>query len=525
MSNPFSKFENFGSISDPVKRKALAKAIYDQLQSKTGKGIGMPDSDTENFSTAINAILSNDTLKELCAKDKALAEKVTQEILDFVTKAKKEISTVENPFVTEDNLLQSFKKTQKKEFDEKWKVASQLLKKAYSKQQIDPDFYNEEFGRSLSDKKEQRSFESVKEHLIEKWENLLFTKQTAWQLAIIDKWRKKVAEELYKRIEELKKLQGLIDPFMKELGRLFDWSAGNWQRVDLDILKRYADFLKRDKALQQLAEMLGKMRQAEKEFEEELFSNTVIKPEWKADYASKSDLIGIKESDDLNSLLPAETALLSDAALHSVFVKKFAEKKLQTFDYRAKVLSFRDEKLQAKRQKEKENAKGPFIICVDTSGSMDGWPEAIAKTLCFAILKIALKENRKCFLISFSTQIETLDLTDLKNSLERLIEFLSMSFNGGTDAAPAMHEAVRKLQDDDFKKADVLMVSDFVMPGFDQQTQEQILLAKEKTTRFHSLVIGSSQNQSVITDFDNNWFYDPHNKDSILTLVKNMRRL
>jgi len=233
-------------------------------------------------------------------------------------------------------------------------------------------------------------------------------------------------------------------------------------------------------------------------------------------------LIGIRESDDLSSLLPSETAMLSDSTLQTIFIKKFAEKKLQTFEYQAKVLSFKEEQFQDKRQKEKEEAKGPFIICVDTSGSMHGTPETVAKTLCFAILKIAIRENRKCFLISFSTGIETLNLTDLKNSLERIIGFLSMSFHGGTDASPAMHEALRQLQSNDYKKADVLMISDFVMPSFDKQAQEQIKTAKKNKTKFHSLVIGTSQNQSVIADFDNNWFYNPNNQDSILTLVKNL---
>ncbi len=77
-------------------------------------------------------------------------------------------------------------------------------------------------------------------------------------------------------------------------------SKGNWQRVNLDILKRYAELLQKDKSLKELAEMLGKMRQAEKEFEEELFTNIQLKPEWKVEHASKADLIGIHESDDLS---------------------------------------------------------------------------------------------------------------------------------------------------------------------------------------------------------------------------------
>ncbi|GBU25781.1 hypothetical protein R83H12_02439 [Fibrobacteria bacterium R8-3-H12] len=45
-----------------------------------------------------------------------------------------------------------------------------------------------------------------------------------------------------------------------------------------------------------------------------------------------------------------------------------------------------------------------------------------------------------------------------------------MSFCGGTDAMPAMEEALRKLKTEDYKKADVVMVSDFVMPGLGAET-------------------------------------------------------
>lgn len=529
MSNPFSKFENFGGITNPETRKKIAQAIYEQLTKKTGKGIGFANSNTENFASAIDEIISsNETMKELCQQDSELAEKITNEVLEFINKAKKEINTSENPLEKEFELLDEFSKTGKEQFEQQWKQISEFLSETYGKKEIDCDFYSSEFKKSIEKKKEikeQKYYESVKEHLIDKWKQQLFAKQTQHELNIIDKWRKNIMEELYKRIEELKQLQNLLEPFTKELGRLFDMSKGNWQRANFDILKRYAEFLKRDKALQELAEMLGKMRQAEKEFEEELFSNILINPEWKVEHASKSDLIGIHESDDLSSLLPSETALLSDNNLQTVFFKKFAEKKLQTFEYQSKVLSYKEEEFLDKRQKEKEEAKGPFIICVDTSGSMHGIPETVAKTLCFAILKIAIRENRKCYLISFSTGIETLNLTDLKNSLEKIIEFLSMSFNGGTDASPAMQEALRQLESNDYKKADLLMISDFIMPAFDKKTQEKIKTAKDSKTKFHSLVIGQSQNKNVIADFDNNWFYNTDRQDSVLTLVKNLNDL
>lgn len=375
------------------------------------------------------------------------------------------------------------------------------------------------------EKSQNERFPAIKEHFIESWKNLIKEKQIKWELEIIEEKRKKFCEELYKRIEELKKLQDALEPFTNELGRLWDMSKGNWQHVNLDILKKYAEILQRDKSLKELAEMLGKMQQAEKEFEEELFSNIQLKTEWKVEHASKADLIGIHVSDDLSSLLASETAQLADKTMQTVFFKKFAEKKLQTFEYQARMLSYREEEFEDKRQKEKEDTKGPFIICVDTSGSMHGTPETVAKTICFAILKIAIRDNRKCYLISFSTGIETLNLTDLKNSLEKIISFLSMSFHGGTDATPAMQESLRMLTTQEYKKADVIMISDFIMPAFDKTTQDNLKAAKNNKTKFHSLVIGDSKNPATIKDFDNNWYYDLNNQGSILTLVKNIKDL
>jgi len=525
----FDRFIHFGAIGDKKSREQIANAIYSQLQNKSKDGIGLTNADTDNFANSIDEILSNPTLKELCSKDPELAEKVTQEILDFVNKTKKHLNKTQNPFENEIELKKEFEQSKRDVFKEKWEKVSSFIKNNYDKKELDVSFYEKEFNKSLDEKnksdKDKPSFDSVKEHFNEKWGELLYKKQTKWEIEQIEEQRKKFCEELYKRIEELKKLQEALEPFTDELGRLWDMSKGNWQRVNFDILKHYADLLQKDKSLKELAEMLGKMRQAEKEFEEELFANIQLKPEWKAEHASKADLIGIHESDDISSLLPSETALLADETMQSIFFKKFAEKKLQTFEYQAKMLSFREEEFQDKRQKEKEEAKGPFIICVDTSGSMHGTPETVAKTLCFAILKIAIRDNRKCYLISFSTGIETLNLTDLKNSLDKIISFLSMSFHGGTDATPAMREALRMLTTQDYKKADIIMVSDFVMSAFDKTTQDQIKTAKDNKTKFHSLVVGNSQNPATIKDFDSNWFYDLNNPNSVLTLIKNINEL
>lgn len=641
----FDRFIHFGSIGDKKLREEIASAVYLNLQKKENNGIGYSNAVTENFASAMDEILSNQTMKELCYDNPELAEIITQEILDFINSAKKSLIKSDNPTESEVDFLSELSCTDKNHFVELWNKSCEFIQKKYDQDGIDVGFYTEQFKtcffenewqsekskensqvpdhelalierfkiiearekvffpvwresiniitkfykkreidcndyfvkfqetlklgkeakkeafnkvsesflaaweksrneRILKEKKKlkivenqnsilrkaieeshNKRFPAIKEHFIDTWKIRLKEKQIKWELEFIDEHRKKFCEELYQRIEELKKLQIALEPFTNELGRLWDMSKGNWQHVNLDILKKYAELLQKDKSLKELAEMLGKMHQAEKEYEEELFSNIQLKTEWKVEHASKADLIGIHESDDLSSLLASETAQLADETMQSVFFKKFAEKKLQTFEYQAKMLSYREEEFQDKRKKEKQEVKGPFIICVDTSGSMHGTPETVAKTLCFAILKMAIRDNRKCYLISFSTSIETLNLTDLNNSLEKIISFLSMSFHGGTDATPAIRESLRMLTAEGFKKADVIMVSDFVMPSFDKSTQDQINSAKVNKTKFHSLGISDSKNPAVLESFDNNWRYDLNNTENVLTLVKNLKGL
>jgi uncharacterized protein with von Willebrand factor type A (vWA) domain len=530
----FNKFIHFSNIAEKETRAKFADSVFCSLNN--------PDASAQlpqlsNFTPAVANIINNNTLREMCNSNEELSEKIAADILEFVNKTRKQIDKTENPFAEEKEAYQKFLQTTEQSFSTNWKSVKKFIDENYGKDQIDTAFYEKEFADCL-DRKEEKSFlkslvkqenkinfNSIKEHFTDNWAKLLNKKCLDWELQIIDEQRKKFCEELYKQIEQLKQLQQALEPFTNELGRLWDMSKGSWQRVNFDLLKQYAELLQKDKSLQEFAEMLGRMHAAETEYEEEIFKDIKLTTAWKTNDAAKSDMIGVYESDDLSSILPSEIALLANPLTEMVFYKKFAEKKLQTFEYQGRSREIKEEEFENRRQKAKEDKKGPFIICVDTSDSMHGTPETVAKMLCFAILKIAIRDNRKAYLISFSTGIETLNLSDLKNSLDKIIDFLSMSFYGGTDAIPAMHEALRMLETQDYQKADVIMVSDFVMSSFNADTQKKIAKAKANKTKFHSLVIGSSQNNQIINEFDNNWVYDVNNPNRVLGLVMNINTI
>ena len=140
-------------------------------------------------------------------------------------------------------------------------------------------------------------------------------------------------------------------------------------------------------------------------------------------------------------------------------------------------------------------------------------------------MKMAAKEDRKCFLISFSVGIKTINLLDVANSMDRIIDFLSMSFDGGTDVTPAMSAAIEMLQTKDYKDADVLMVSDFIMFDIRKEILRRIQQEQQKGTKFHSLTISRRANLEVLEAYDNCWIYDPDHKKIMRQLLDTLREI
>ena len=305
---------------------------------------------------------------------------------------------------------------------------------------------------------------------------------------------------------------------------MWDLSKGNWKQINFNLLRKYGELLTQKKELLALAEALGRYQKAEIEYKEEAYTNWKIIQQFKYNHSGKSELIGITESDDLNHLLPTELSLFSDIETENIFYKKFSEKKLQSYQFISRESYKQTEAFEGKHQKEVEKDKGPFILAIDTSGSMHGKPEEIAKLIAFAIVKIAYREKRKALLISFSTSYQLFELTDFQNSLPKLVNFLQMSFSGGTDVSEAIKETVRRMEEQDYKNADLLVITDGIFGNMSAQLISQIQMLKQKGNKFNTLIIGASQNTNALSFFDNIWLCDYY-LENINNLVKQINSL
>ncbi|UTC65786.1 VWA domain-containing protein [Treponema sp. OMZ 788] len=350
-----------------------------------------------------------------------------------------------------------------------------------------------------------------------------------WELEQIEKSRKSFMQELYDKIARFRKLENLVSPFIEDLGYLWDLSNTPFQDNGFEILQQYASLLENDEFLTELAKLLGRQGREQSRYEKELRDKIEIITEYEPKPAYRGEISGLRLSNEISAALPSELALYKNSRTKKYFMLKFAQKQLLSYAYERDNPILREQITQEKILVEKSDnePKGPIIICVDTSGSMHGAPEQIAKTVTFALAKIAMNEKRSCYLISFSTGIETLDLSSFKgaDALSKLVQFLRMSFNGGTDAAPALTHAVKQLQTNEWKNADVLMVSDFVMGELPAGLEEKIKAEQEKETGFYSLVIGSDGNKQTLKAFNENWNYNPGNTDAQKELVRQLDSL
>lgn len=225
----------------------------------------------------------------------------------------------------------------------------------------------------------------------------------------------------------------------------------------------------------------------------------------KMEHSSGSDIEGITVGDDLNSLLPLELAQYSDEDMEGLFIYKYRTRRLQTFRYKSEMA-----KPSRKLGFTHASRKGPMIVCLDTSASMYGTPERIASTIISLLEQTAEDLDRDCFLIDFSVNIHAIDLRERRKEKRLMkmgivergegIEKSNLPFIGGGTSAKKMMTAMFDLLDNDglhYVNADVLWITDFMIPDLPQAMLRQLASYKETGTRFYGIRIIRSEDKDV----------------------------
>ncbi len=220
------------------------------------------------------------------------------------------------------------------------------------------------------------------------------------------------------------------------------------------------------------------------------------------EHSAPSDIEGVTIGNDLSALLPLEMAIMADEQLDSLFAYRFATRRLQTFRYKSNLM-----KKAQKVDVRKARQRGPMIVCLDTSGSMQGPPERIASSLLIKLLQIALLQERDLMLIAFSTTAKQMDV---RRQRTQLFDFLRKEGGGDTDGSAMLRAAFQLIcSDGKYGSADVLLISDFKFPLVSNMLLRQLQQLQDEGTRFYGLQIGISPSIDDWKKYlDNYWHLD-----------------
>jgi uncharacterized protein with von Willebrand factor type A (vWA) domain len=291
-----------------------------------------------------------------------------------------------------------------------------------------------------------------------------------------------VMEGLYQRMSEfVSEMEENLELF-ETLALLFpekNWSYSVKELkkepfyLQLKMLKSYSIFFEKNPDLRRIVDFVGR-----REFDPP--SDRIrLSP------FGKNRIQTVRFSDSINNLLPMEAAKLLNPSLKRKFYADMLEGKLLSYQLLGKHYAGPPHL----------KPKGPMIVLVDTSGSMHGAPQTLAKSAVLAMAKRMLSQERdmKVILFASTSQHLEIELSNRKKMSEKFLNFLIYTFGGGTDFNTALASGLRSLKEKDFQGADLLFITD----GNSEISDELVLArweeAKKKyNAKVYSLIVGGS---------------------------------
>ncbi|WNN44304.1 ATPase RavA stimulator ViaA [Winslowiella toletana] len=351
---------------------------------------------------------------------------------------------------------------------------------------------------------------------LQRWRLNLTLQTLTLNQQLLEQEREKLLAELQQRLA----ISGQLAPVLADddeaaAGRLWDMSASKLQYGDYKLIVQYGDFLAQQPELLKLAEQLGRSREAKsvpsQDAPMETFHQLVHQPD-----NVPEEVSGLHQSDDVLRLLPPELATLGISELEIEFYRRLVEKRLMTYRLQGDAWHEKITQRPVTHQQHEDQPRGPFIVCVDTSGSMGGFNERCAKAFCLALLKVALADKRRCYIMLFAHDVVGYELTG-DDGIAQAIRFLSQRFRGGTDLAACLDAVVKRMEGSIWQEADAVIVSDFIaqrLPDTLIKTIKQRQVQQQQ--RFHAVAMSAHGKPGILRIFDHIWRFDTGLKSRLL---------
>ncbi len=182
----------------------------------------------------------------------------------------------------------------------------------------------------------------------------------------------------------------------------------------------------------------------------------------------------VEAGDDLSRLLPSEVAglgLNKSRWLRLDFKRRYIEKNLLQYKLHGPA------------------SRGPMVVCVDGSGSMQGSKELWAKAVALTLMEIARRERRRCLAIVFSGgdevfEVELLSTTRARKTVDRasVLKFAEFFPGGGTNFEAPLRRALAAVSEGDYRRGDIVFITDGQAHVSDTMIEE--IEAERKKHRF-----------------------------------------
>ena len=244
--------------------------------------------------------------------------------------------------------------------------------------------------------------------------------------------------------------------FSREFGQGGKMNAG--QRLEL------GRHLARSRKLGELARLVGRMKQDARALRRKTLDRGV------------SEAYDIERGSDLGRMIPSELVAMHHPVLVHDFRRRFLE----------------GEVLQYRLREDEQKGKGPMVVCIDVSSSMQGDKELWAKAVGLTLMDIARRQRRLFRAVLFSSGEGTMRVLDLNRErryepeLNKVIEMAEYFPGGGTDFQQPIDAAVALLEDRKLKRGDVVMITD----GECQVSPEWLAHLKERKEQLQFTIFG-----------------------------------
>lgn len=244
--------------------------------------------------------------------------------------------------------------------------------------------------------------------------------------------------------------------FSREFGQGGRMNAG--ERLEL------GRHLAKSRKLGELARMVGRMKQDARAIRHKTLERGV------------AEAYDIERGADLGRMIPSEMIAMRHPVLAIDFRRRLLESDL----------------LQYRLRDDEQKGKGPMIVCIDVSSSMQGDKELWAKAVGLTLMDIARRGRRLFRAVMFSSGDRSLKVVDLNRErryqpeLAKVIEMAEYFPGGGTDFQQPLDAAVALLEERKLKRGDIVIITD----GESQVAPEWLAHLKERKEALQFSIFG-----------------------------------